>query len=114
MGMPPLNGFIGEFTILKGAYAMSLVWVLWAGLGVLLGSAYLLWLFQRTTMGDLKEKNTKLLDLSPREIAIAVPFVIAMFYVGLYPKPVFDLLNRPATQIVERIQNAGAPVAAQR
>jgi NADH-quinone oxidoreductase subunit M len=114
MGLPPLNGFIGEFTILKGAYQMSFVWAAWAALGVLLGSAYLLWLFQRTTMGELSEKNAGLLDLSKRELAVAIPFVIAMFYVGLYPKPVFDLVNRPATQIVERIQSAGAPIAAQR
>jgi NADH-quinone oxidoreductase subunit M len=113
MGMPPLNGFIGEFTILKGAYIMSVPWAVWAGIGILLGAAYLLWLFQRTTMGDLKEKNAGLRDLSAREIAIAVPFVVAMFYIGVYPKPMFDLLDRPATQIVERIHNAGVPINAQ-
>jgi NADH-quinone oxidoreductase subunit M len=64
-------------------------------------------------MGELKEKNAGLRDLSAREIAISVPFVIAMFYVGLYPKPLFDLLERPATQIVERIHSAGAPINAQ-
>jgi NADH-quinone oxidoreductase subunit M len=112
MGLPPLNGFIGEFTILRGAYQMSLVWALWAGLGVILGTAYLLWLFQRTTMGELSEKNSGLRDLSAREMAIAAPFILAMLGVGLYPKPLFDLLDRPAAQIVERIQSAGAPVAA--
>jgi NADH-quinone oxidoreductase subunit M len=114
MGMPPLNGFIGEFTILRGAYQMSFVWALWAGLGILLGAAYLLWLFQRTSFGDLKEKNTGLLDLSWRELAVAAPFVVMMFYIGLYPKPLFEYLEPPAQQIVERIHSAGGAVTALR
>jgi NADH-quinone oxidoreductase subunit M len=112
MGLPPLNGFIGEFTILQGAYAMSLVWALWAGLGIMLGAAYLLWLFQRTTMGELSEANSGLRDLTWREIAVAAPLVASMFAIGLYPKPWFDLLGRPATLVVERIHAAGAPVLA--
>jgi NADH-quinone oxidoreductase subunit M len=112
MGLPPLNGFIGEFTILRGAYQMSFVWALWAIVGIMLGAAYLLWLFQRTTMGELAEKNSVLKDLSAREVAIAVPFVAAMLAIGLYPKPLFDLLDRPAEQLVERIQSAGSPVEA--
>jgi NADH-quinone oxidoreductase subunit M len=112
MGLPPLNGFIGEFTILRGAYQMSFVWALWAILGIMLGAAYLLWLFQRTTMGEISEKNSGLRDLSAREVAIAVPFLAAMLAIGLYPKPLFDLLDRPAAQLVERIQSAGAPIEA--
>src|SRR5204863_3564582 len=50
MGMPPLNGFIGEFTILQGAYQMSFNWAFWCAVGIALGAAYLLWLFQRTML----------------------------------------------------------------
>ena len=57
MGMPPLNGFIGEITILQGAYQMSLNWAFWGAVGIALGAAYLLWLFQRTMLGEVKEKN---------------------------------------------------------
>jgi NADH-quinone oxidoreductase subunit M len=106
MGMPPLNGFIGEFTILRGAYEMSLVWALWAGLGIVLGAAYLLWLFQRTCFGEVGPKNAELRDLSARELWVAAPLVIAMFAIGLWPKPWFDLLDRPASVLVERIQSA--------
>ena len=57
MGMPPLNGFIGEITILQGAYLASFNWAFWGAVGIALGAAYLLWLFQRTMLGEVKEKN---------------------------------------------------------
>src|SRR5258705_1564770 len=66
MGMPPLNGFIGEIAILGGAYQMSFNWAFWGAVGIALGAAYLLWLFQRTTMGEVTEKNRYLPDLSLR------------------------------------------------
>src|SRR6266705_663832 len=73
MGMPPLNGFIGEITILGGAYQMSINWAVWGGLGIVLGAAYLIWLFQRTMLGDISEKNKTLKDLTWREIAVFAP-----------------------------------------
>lgn len=107
MGLPPLNGFIGEFTILRGAYEMSLVWALWAGLGIVLGAAYLIWLFQRTSLGELSELNSGLRDLSAREIAVAAPLIVLMFWIGLYPKPFFQFLQEPAAAIVQRVHSAG-------
>jgi NADH-quinone oxidoreductase subunit M len=104
MGLPPLNGFIGEITILKGAYQMSLNWALWCALGIALGAAYLLWLYQRTMLGDLKEKNAKLPDLSWREIAVFAPLIVLVFWIGLYPQPYFRVLERPVAQIVERVR----------
>ncbi len=77
MGMPPLNGFIGEITILRGVYEVSIWWALWCGLGIALGAAYLLWLFQRTMLGDMKnEKNKVLVDLNWREVAVFAPLVV--------------------------------------
>ncbi|MGH9672205.1 MAG: complex I subunit 4 family protein [Bryobacteraceae bacterium] len=104
MGMPPLNGFIGEVTILKGAYEVSLPWALACVAGIALGAAYLLWLYQRTMLGDLSEKNAGLRDLSWREIAVFAPLVVWAFWIGLYPKPYFDILERPVAQIVERVR----------
>ncbi len=103
MGMPPLNGFIGEITILGGAYQMSLNWAVWAVLGIALGGAYLLWLFQRTMLGGTTEPNLRLRDLSVREIAVFTPLVIWAFWIGLSPQPYFRLLERPVAQIVERV-----------
>jgi NADH-quinone oxidoreductase subunit M len=103
MGMPPLNGFIGEITILQGAYQVSLIWAFWGAVGIALGAAYLLWLFQRTMLGEVKEKNQALKDLSWREIAIFAPLVAWAFWIGLNPQPYFKVLSRPVAQIVERV-----------
>jgi len=104
MGLPPLNGFIGEVTILQGAYQVSITWVLWAALGILLGAAYLLWLFQRTMLGDLDEKNAALPDLSWREIAVFAPLIAWAVWIGVYPRQHFELIERPVAQIVERVK----------
>jgi len=103
MGMPPLNGFIGEITILGGAYQVSFNWAFWAAVGIALGAAYLLWLFQRTMLGEVKEKNSALKDLSWREIAVFAPLVIWAFWIGLNPQPYFHVLDRSVAQIVERV-----------
>jgi NADH-quinone oxidoreductase subunit M len=104
MGMPPLNGFIGEITILQGAYQESFNWAFWSVVGIAFGAAYLIWLFQRTTLGDIGAKNAKLADLSLREIAVFAPLLVWAFWIGLYPKPFFDILERPVAQIVERVR----------
>jgi NADH-quinone oxidoreductase subunit M len=104
MGMPPLNGFIGEIAILQGAYQMSLNWAFWGVLGIALGAAYLIWLFQRTTLGELSEKNKTLPDLTWREIAVFAPLIAWAFWIGLYPTPFFRVLERPTAQIVERVR----------
>jgi NADH-quinone oxidoreductase subunit M len=104
MGMPPLNGFIGEITILGGAFQMSHIWAFWAAVGIALGAAYLLWLFQRTMLGEVKEKNRTLKDLSLREILVFAPLVVWAFWIGLNPQPYFHVLDRSVAQIVERVR----------
>jgi NADH-quinone oxidoreductase subunit M len=103
MGMPPLNGFIGEITILAGAYRTSHTWAFWGAVGIALGAAYLLWLFQRTMLGDVKEKNQTLKDLSFREIVVFAPLVVWAFWIGLNPQPYFRYLDRSVATIVERV-----------
>jgi len=119
MGMPPLNGFIGEITILGGAFQMSHVWAFWGAVGIALGAAYLLWLFQRTMLGEVKEKNRALLDLNWREIAVFAPLIAWAFWIGLNPQPYFRVLDRSVAQIVERVhpgyyaeQHAANPLGA--
>src|SRR3974377_2128702 len=95
MGLPALNGFIGEISILQGAYQMSFNWAFWCAVGIALGAAYLIWLFQRTMLGDVSEKNAGLRDLSIREIAVFAPLIVWAFWIGLYPKPFFNVLETP-------------------
>jgi NADH-quinone oxidoreductase subunit M len=83
---------------------MSKVWAFWAAVGIALGAAYLLWLFQRTMLGEVKEKNKLLTDLSFREIVVFAPLVIWAFWIGLNPQPYFHVLDRSVAQIVERVR----------
>lgn len=104
MGMPGLNGFIGEITILQGAYLMSINWAFWAVVGIALGASYLIWLFQRTMLGEIAPENANLPDLSAREIAYFTPLILWAFWIGLYPRPFFQVLERPTAQVVERVR----------
>jgi NADH-quinone oxidoreductase subunit M len=104
IGLPLLNGFIGEFTILQGAYEVNWHWAAWAVAGIVLGAAYMLWLYQRTMFGPCDNpKNQVLKDLSWREIMTLAPLVIWAFWIGLYPKPFFAVLDKPVNAIVQRV-----------
>jgi NADH-quinone oxidoreductase subunit M len=110
MGLPLLNGFVGEFTILQGAFTANWKWAAWAAPGVVLAAAYLLWLYQRAFFGTVTNpKNEKLHDLTPREILTFVPLIVMALWIGLYPKPFFQILEQPVNQIVQNIHdNANA------
>jgi NADH-quinone oxidoreductase subunit M len=118
MGLPLLNGFVGEFTILQGTFMENWRWGAWAVPGVVLAAAYLLWLYQRVFFGTVTNpKNEKLHDLTPREVATFVPLIIMAFWIGLYPKPFFQILEQPVNHIVavvhhDEMQPAGAVNAA--
>ena len=104
IGLPLLNGFIGEFTILQGAFEVNWRWAAWGVSGIVLGAAYMLWLYQRTMFGVCDNpKNQVLKDLNFREIMTLVPLVIWAFWIGLYPKPFFQVLEKPVAAIVQRV-----------
>jgi NADH-quinone oxidoreductase subunit M len=106
MGLPLLNGFVGEFTILQAAFMVNWTWAAWAVPGVVLAAAYLLWLYQRVFFGKVDNpKNEKLLDLSPRELATFLPLIAVALWIGLYPKPFFQVLDQPVTALVEQINH---------
>jgi len=101
MGLPLLNGFVGEFTILQGTFMENWRWGAWAVPGVVLAAAYLLWLYQRVFFGTVTNpKNEKLHDLTPREVATFVPLIIMAFWIGLYPKPFFQILEQPVNRTI--------------
>ncbi|MGZ4821420.1 MAG: complex I subunit 4 family protein [Terriglobales bacterium] len=105
MGLPLLNGFIGEFTILQGTFVESKTWAAWAVPGVILAAAYLLWLYQRVFFGQVTNpKNEKLADLSPREVLTFAPLIAMALIIGLYPKPFFQILQQPVQQLVQTVR----------
>src|ERR1700683_640217 len=113
MGLPLLNGFVGEFTILQGAFTANWRWAAWAVPGVVLAAAYLLWLYQRVFFGTVTNpQNEKLHDLTPREILTFAPLIIMALWIGLYPKPFFQILEKPVNQIVQTIHDNSNPNAA--
>jgi len=114
MGLPLLNGFVGEFTILQGTFMANWRWAAWAVPGVILAAAYLLWLYQRVFFGTVTNpKNEKLHDLNWREVVVFVPLIAMALWIGLYPKPFFQILEQPANQIARDVQEkAKEPVVA--
>jgi NADH-quinone oxidoreductase subunit M len=105
IGLPLLNGFIGEFAIVMGALEENLWWAIFAGSGIVLGAAYMLWLYQRTMFGKVENPaNQKLVDLNFRELATIVPLIVMAFWIGLYPAPFFRALDKPVNKIVARVR----------
>jgi len=109
MGLPGLNGFVGEFTILLGAWGAgmkggslgSVLFAAFAAVGVILAAIYILAMFQKMFLGPLdKEENKKLKDLNWREIATIVPILIFISWIGLYPKPFFALMAPAVAKLV--------------
>ena len=107
IGMPALNGFIGEYMILQGVFADPVyrLWAVFGAVGIVLGAAYMLWLYQRVMFGPLDNpENQSLPDLNLREVATFVPLIILAFWIGLYPNTFLDYLHEPVNQIVERVR----------
>jgi NADH-quinone oxidoreductase subunit M len=105
MGLPLLNGFVGEFTILRGAYEARLWWAALAVVGIVLGAAYLLRLYRYTMLGPItKPENERLQDLTWREWLLAAPLVVWSIWIGLRPNEHFALLEGPVAGILERVK----------
>ena len=108
MGLPGTGNFIGEFLAILGAFRVYIPWGVFAALGVILSAIYMLWMFQRVMQGDAdKPENRMLTDLSAREITILVPLALLIFAVGIYPKPLTDIMRPSVTRLIDRVENRG-------
>jgi NADH-quinone oxidoreductase subunit M len=102
IGLPGTNGFVGEFLILLGAFQANVVYGVLAASGVILGAAYMLWMFQRVMFGKItRPENEKLKDLNAREITILVPMVIVIFLMGIYPKLFFSKMDASVEKFIK-------------
>jgi len=116
IGLPATSGFVGEFLIFVGVFQVN-TWVAMLGLtGVILGAAYMLWLYRRVIFGELTKENLKsITDLKMREIGFFAPLVVLVLFMGIYPKPFLDVLHVSVENLVAQTQMArtgGADVVA--
>jgi len=112
IGLPLLAVFISEFLALRGAFEANPYWAAWAALGIILNAGYFLWLYQRMFFGNIDNpKNQSLPDMKPREWAYMVPLMILSLWIGVYPKPFLEYIERPVNALVNQVRpDYGKPV----
>jgi NADH-quinone oxidoreductase subunit M len=104
IGLPALNGFVGEFLILQGVFTANIMWAAVAASGIVLGAAYMLWLYQRTMFGKIENpKNENLKDLNLREAVTFAPLIILALWIGIYPTPFLDRLDTSVNRVIARV-----------
>ncbi len=111
IGLPGTNGFVGEFTILLGAFQLYKPYAVIASLGIILGAGYMLWMYQRVAFGKITNpRNERLIDMDLREAVAALPLVILVFFIGLYPNAAFKVMHASVENLIHQV-NAKAQIA---
>ncbi len=104
IALPGTNGFVGEFLILMGSYPVYPILVIVSASAVIFAAVYMLWMVQRVFFGPIQNpENEKLQDLNWREITVLLPLVVMIFWMGIYPKPFFNLMAGPVGLFVQRV-----------
>ncbi len=104
IGLPGLNGFVGEFLILLGTFEFNKCFAVLAATGIILGAVYMLWMYQRVMYGEIThEENRHLSDLSGREIALLVPVVLMILWIGIYPQTFLRPMDASTARLLEQM-----------
>jgi NADH-quinone oxidoreductase subunit M len=108
IGLPGLNGFIGEFLILLGAFKSPVLGSWWfavfAATGVIFAAVYMLWLYQRVVFGEVKnEKLNDLKDMTGREIFVLAPIFIFIVWIGIYPSTFLNVSDRSTAKVIQQV-----------
>jgi NADH-quinone oxidoreductase subunit M len=117
IGVPGLNGFVGEFLILAGTFLTHRWWAVAATVGVIIAAVYFLWAYQQAFHGEVADDvpnegiDKEHSDLRWGERVVLVPIVIAIVFLGIYPKPVLDRINPSVDRLVARVELAGGTSA---
>ncbi len=101
LGLPGLNGFVGEFLVFLGSYPLQRTMTMIALLGIIVGAAYMLWTLQRVLLGKPRVEYPHLADMSRRELFIMLVLVAVMLFVGIYPAPLLDIINTGAQGVLQ-------------
>ena len=105
VGLPGLNGFVGELLVLLGAFNAHRWWAVVAAAGVILAAVYLLWAYQRVFHGPASGANAEMPDMRWREGLVMVPFLAAIVFMGVYPKPVIDRVEPAVDAIIAHVED---------
>jgi len=108
IGLPGLNGFVGEFLILLGAFKNTPIWTAWATTGIVLAATYMLWMYRRVVFGPVKPENQNLKDLGFREIAILAPILALIVFMGIYPQPFLNRMQPSVERLINTVNRKTA------
>jgi NADH-quinone oxidoreductase subunit M len=111
LSLPGLSSFVSEFLVLIGTFSRYKVAATFATANIILAAVYILWMYQRTMNGPVKEQVAGMKDLRPRELLAVAPLIALIFFIGVYPKPVLDIIN-PAVQATMAQAHQTDPVPA--
>ncbi len=106
LGLPGMNGFIGEFMILLGAFTTQRIYAVIGTTGIILGAAYMLWMYQRVMFMELKPKNSSLIDLSMREALTLIPLAVFVFWIGIFPNPFLGIMHETVKHLLMQVNGA--------
>jgi len=107
VGLPGTSGFVGEFLVIVGVFQVNTWVALLAGTGIILGAAYMLYLYRRVVFGTMTKDDIKdFTDLSPREIAVFAPLVLVMLWMGIYPSSFLDMMHVSVENLIADYQLA--------
>jgi NADH-quinone oxidoreductase subunit M len=105
IGLPGTNGFVGEFTILLGTFKSNVIYAVLGAIGIILAAVYMLRMYQRVMFGKItKPENENLKDLNLREKLVLIPLIVAIFWIGIYPKPFFSRMEPSVKALIENAQ----------
>lgn len=112
LGLPGTNSFVGEFLVLVGTFLWNKLAAAVAALGVILAAAYLLWMVQRVAFGVPNERMvSRLVDLNRRELAILMPLVALVFWIGVFPNPILTGMHASVNHLIEQVDKTRAAAA---
>jgi NADH-quinone oxidoreductase subunit M len=114
LGLPGLNGFVGEFLILVGAFRVDPLLAALAATGIIFAAVYLLWMYQRVVFGEVRhEANRALVDLTPREWAVLAPVVLLIVWIGVYPVAFTGKTEATVEALLAQVQGKATRAQAQ-
>jgi NADH-quinone oxidoreductase subunit M len=106
VGLPGLNGFVGEFLVLVGTFITHRWWAVVGTVGVISSAVYLLWAYQRVFQGRTSEANAAVVDMTWREKGAIAPLLLGIVFLGIYPKPLLDRVTPAVSNLVAHVEYA--------